>query len=57
MRNVVKRSSLVAVITSKIAQTQEECDMFLNKHYAVPFEKECVALFLLPKIVTPLQVA
>ena len=49
LRNAVKRSSLAAVITSKITQTQEECDMFLNKDYEVPFKKEYVALFFLQK--------
>ena len=44
-RNAVTRSNLVAVLYSLNIQNTETSNMFLNKHYVVPFVKECVARF------------
>ena len=42
------RSSLVAVLYSLNIRNTETSNMFLNKHYEIPFVKECVARFPLP---------
>ena len=48
LRNAITRSSLVAVFYSLNIQNTETSNMFLNKHYEIPFVKECVARFPLP---------
>ena len=37
LRNAIRRSSLVAGLTDKIVQIQEEHGMPSNKHYEIPF--------------------
>ena len=39
------RSRLMAVLYCPNMQNTETSNMFLNKHYEIPFVKECVARF------------
>ena len=43
--NAIMRSRLMAVLYCPNMQNTETSNMFLNKHYEIPFVKECVARF------------